>query len=275
LSLVVVSLGLVGSVFLMLEPLMTMLAGQLPEIKREIQHWIVILSELMRGVETISQEIEDTVGGTAQADAGAAIPSIMDALWLAPNFGAQLFIFIGTLFFFVLTREDVYAAAHRFQTRLHSADRAVARYFLAVTIVNAGLGMAAAGVLALIGVNNALLWGFTAAVLNFILYLGPMTIIAGLLVAGLTQFTGMMVLLPPLAFLTLNIIEAQFVTPAFVGQRLQLNPLAIFLAIVFGLWLWGPVGAIVSLPVVLWFGVMVNPQMVQPAKDVATRVRQA
>ena len=102
-----------------------------------------------------------------------------------------------------------------------------------------------------------------------------MTIIAGLLVAGLTQFTGMMVLLPPLAFLTLNIIEAQFVTPAFVGQRLQLNPLAIFLAIVFGLWLWGPVGAIVSLPVVLWFGVMVNPQMVQPAKDVATRVRQA
>lgn len=80
------------------------------------------------------------------------------------------------------------------------------------------------------------------------------------------QFGGAAALIPPVAFLMVNITEAQFITPAFVGQRLQMNPLAIFSAIIFGLWLWGPVGTIVVLPVLLWFGVLLDAKVVAPTQ---------
>jgi predicted PurR-regulated permease PerM len=41
-------------------------------------------------------------------------------------------------------------------------------------------------------------------------------------------------------------LEGQFLTPAFKGRRLELNPFAVFLAIAFCTWLWGPVGTFLA-----------------------------
>ncbi|WP_424973922.1 AI-2E family transporter [Dinoroseobacter sp. S124A] len=250
-ALITACLGITGF-FLMLEPLISALVSKLPKIRAEIQNWAETMSNALRGIEELSAEIERTVGSDAEVDLGESIPTVMDALLLAPNFGAQILIFVGTLFFFILARNDIYNQAGAFRNNLFRADRAVSRYFAMVMLVNAGLGLATAVVLTVVGVNNAILWGFTAAVLNFVIYLGPIIVMFGLLVAGLMQFSGAMTLLPVVAFLCLNLVEAQFVTPAFVGQQLQISPLVIFIAIVFGLWLWGPIGAIVALPVLLW-----------------------
>ncbi|WP_208347030.1 AI-2E family transporter [Pseudaestuariivita rosea] len=256
-------LGVVSSIivgfFLALEPLITGIVQELPNIKREIEGWVDVVSGILQGVQSISAEIEQTVGDQ-EAELGSGIPTVMDAVWLAPNFGAQIFIFAGTLFFFTLTRNDLYEYAGRFSMTFFKAEKAVAKYFGAVAIVNTGLGIVTAIVLSVLGVNGAVLWGIAAGLLNFVLYLGPLIVIVGLLITGLTQFGGAMALLPPLSFLVLNIIEAQFVTPAFVGHRLNLNPLIVFMAIVFGLWIWGPVGAIVALPLLLWAGVILNPR---------------
>ena len=56
---------------------------------------------------------------------------------------------------------------------------------------------------------------------------------------------------PAAGFLTLNMIEAQFATPTLVGRHVQINPFLIFVALVFWLWLWGPLGGIVAIPVTL------------------------
>lgn len=66
-----------------------------------------------------------------------AIPSIKDALWLAPNFVAQVFVFIGTLFFFILIHSDLYSAT-RLGERRGAVDRTVAKYFAGVSLVNIG-----------------------------------------------------------------------------------------------------------------------------------------
>ncbi|MEK0165364.1 AI-2E family transporter [Phaeobacter sp. JH20_36] len=254
-SLLLFSCAIIVLLFLSLEPLISGVVEDLPKIKREIKSWVYMMSGLLRGIEAISQEIEQTVGTRgAEADVASGFPTLMDALWVAPNFGAQVFIFIGTLFFFVLTRTDIYAAAGALGKRLYRAEHEVARYFAAVTIVNAGLGVATAIGLAVIGIDSALIWGLAAMLLNFILYLGPLMMITGLTFVGMTQLGGAAALLPPALFLGLNLIEAQFVTPAFVGHQLHLSPLVVFLAIVFGLWIWGPVGAIVALPTLLWAG---------------------
>lgn len=251
-------LGIVAF-FLALEPLFTSLITKLPKIRAEVQNWAETVQGMLRGIEELSAELERTVGTGSEIDLGESIPTVMDALLLAPNFGAQVLIFVGTLFFFILARNEIYATAGSFRDRLFVADRAVSRYFAAVTLVNTGLGMATALALSLLDVNNAILWGFAAGVLNFMLYLGPIMILVGLLIAGLMQFSGAMTLVPMIVFFGINITEAQFVTPAFVGQQLRMSPLVIFLAIVFGLWLWGPIGAIVALPSLLWIYVALSP----------------
>lgn len=263
-ALLLIATALLVVAFIAIEPLLTSLAAQLPRIRFEIQSWIDWFSSFLQGIETLSNEIEETVGGDATApaaaeDAGPDIPSVMDAVWLAPNFGAKVFIFIGTLFFFVMSRSELYAAAGPMCESLKRADRAVARYFAAVTTVNIALGAVTALAMTLLGLENPLLWGLAAGTLNYILYLGPLITAFCLLIAGLMQFSGLSVLLPPLVFLAINMTEAQFVTPAFVGQRLELSPLGVFLAVVFGLWLWGPIGAIIALPVALWVGVLLKP----------------
>lgn len=245
---------------LSIDPLISTLSDQLPRLKVEIRGWITGIADTLRGLEDIGEEIEKTVSGEESSDISgpANLPTMVDALWLAPNFGAQMLIFAGTLFLFVLTRNDLYASAARLCERLFKAERAVARYFAAVTIVNTGLGMATAAALAIIGLSDAWLWGLIAALLNFIPYLGPLIVIFGLAIAGLMQLGGAAAILPPLTFLVLNVTEGQFVTPLFVGRQLQLNPLVVFLAIIFGLWLWGPIGAIVALPVLLWCSKMLG-----------------
>lgn len=245
--------------FVAFAPLVTLMIERFPRLKAAAEGWIATLSEMLRGIETISEEIEKTVGAEA-VEQPANIPTVTDALWLAPNLGAQVFIFIGTFFFFLLTRDEIYGAAGGLKDRLYRADAVVSRYFAAVTLVNIGVGVATAAALMVIGVEYALLWGFAAGVLNYILYLGPLVITAGLLVAGMVQFWGAMAFVPPFAFLVINFIEANFVTPLVVGQHVKANPLVVFLAIVFGLWLWGPVGAIVALPVILWIWLMLTPE---------------
>lgn len=251
---------IIALAFLGIAPLISALVVRLPQIMLEIRGWVEAVAGALRGIESLSAELERTVGAGSggEAETLQAMPAVMDALWAAPDFGAQVLIFMGTLFFFTLTRDDLYRAAGASAETLRRADRAVARYFAAVTVINVGLGATVGVAMAGIGMNYAILWGLVACLMNFVLYLGPLLVAVGLLAAGLVQFGGAYALLPPLTFLAINLTEAQFVTPSFVGQQLHMSPLFVFVAIVFGLWLWGPVGAIVALPVAVWLGALLS-----------------
>lgn len=251
-----VALALAGLVLTVLisaaGPVVTELLEQVPKIEAELRRWMEEVARVVRGVDTIGREIEETLAEGGEEAVKAAVPGLIDALWLAPNFAAQSLIFAGTLFFFLLTRDGLYDGLSALEPALRSADRAVSHYFIVVTLINAGLGAAVFAAMTLIGLPNPLLWGGAAFVLNFVLYLGPLMMMLALLVAGLAHFGGALSLLPPVAFLGLNLIEAQFVSPALIGHRLQINPLTVFLGIVFGLWFWGPIGGIVALPLLVW-----------------------
>ncbi|UWQ32450.1 AI-2E family transporter [Leisingera sp. M527] len=265
LSLLLACTLFVATAILLIEPVVNALIEELPRIKAVMSSLIDKASSLLRGIETISEEIENTVGAEAM-EPQTAIPSVGDALWLAPSFLSQVFIFVGTLFFFTLTRDDLYRLTGPLYGRLKHADKAVARYFAAITVVNAGLGVVTAGIFLALGLEYAVLWGLAAALLNYVLYLGPLLMILGLGIAGALQFTGALAVAPPVLFLIINLTEANIVTPLLVGNRLAVNPLLVFLAIVFGLWLWGPIGAFVALPLLLWLGVMLDPRHSLPAK---------
>jgi predicted PurR-regulated permease PerM len=101
------------------------------------------------------------------------------------------------------------------------------------------------------------MWGGIAAVLNFVPYLGPAVTIGLLALAGLSTFdTLLQASYPVLAYLGISFVESNIVTPAIMSRRMTLNPLAIMLALSFWTWIWGPVGALISLPLLIMLKVV-------------------
>jgi predicted PurR-regulated permease PerM len=135
---------------------------------------------------------------------------------------------------------------------VRSAERDIGVFVASLAIVN--LGVALFTGLAVWGLNlpNPLLWGVVAGALNFIPYLGPLITMALLSLAGMLTFdTAAAMLAPALAFLVIHAIESNFVSPWFVGRRLTLSPLAVFLSVMFWGWLWGIAGAMLAVPVLV------------------------
>ena len=128
----------------------------------------------------------------------------------------------------------------------------VARYLLAITAVNLGLGLCVAVAFYLLGVANAPLWGFAAALLNFMPFIGIAIMALVTLGVGIVSFDDPIIAFAPFAVVvTLNVIESQIVTPMVVGSRTRIAPIGVFMAIAFGAWFWGAAGALVATPTLI------------------------
>jgi predicted PurR-regulated permease PerM len=135
---------------------------------------------------------------------------------------------------------------------LNEIEIHLGNYLLTVTVINVGVGIAAGLVCAVTGMPNPAGLGALAATLNFIPIIGPIAMFVVLAVVGLVAFPtiggGLMA---ALAFGGITFLEGHFVTPAIIGHRLALNALAVFIALAFWTWLWGPMGAFLSSPLLI------------------------
>lgn len=131
-------------------------------------------------------------------------------------------------------------------------QKELSRYIVTVTVINTGLGMFTAGVFWLMGVDDAILWGALVGVLNFAPYVGPIIALVMLCLAGVTQYgVGMFSLMPAAVFFGINLLEAQFITPTVLGRHMQLNPLVLIVWLLIWGWLWGPVGVLLAVPLLV------------------------
>lgn len=132
-------------------------------------------------------------------------------------------------------------------------------YLLTITAINVSMGTVVALVMWLLGMPTPLMWGGFAAILNFIPYLGPLIATGLLAFGGLIAFNDpWTALMPAAAFLAIHGLESNVVTPSLVGKRLEINPLAILLSLSFWGWVWGTVGALVSVPLLIMFKVILD-----------------
>jgi predicted PurR-regulated permease PerM len=128
----------------------------------------------------------------------------------------------------------------------------ISKYLFSVSLINLGLGILVSGSLYWLGVPNAAMWGAIVAVLNFIPYFGPVTGIILLGAVGLLSFDALWkAILPSAWYLLLHILEANFITPIVLGRRFTLNPVVIFVSLIFWTWLWGVPGALLSVPILV------------------------
>lgn len=135
----------------------------------------------------------------------------------------------------------------------NETQRQVSRYLGAVSIVNAIEGTIIGIGLALVGMPNPILWGVLAALVNYVPYLGAMFCVACITVVSLVTFdTVSHALLAPGIYVAVNLSD-NFISPIFLGKRLVLNPLIVFLAVMFWGWIWGVVGVLLAVPITMAF----------------------
>jgi len=139
-------------------------------------------------------------------------------------------------------------------TIARETEASISTYLVTVTLVNLTFGFTVAIVMFLLKMPNPVLWGAMAALAEFIPYLGASALVALLTLAGLVTFEQVgHALLVPVAYLGVNIIQSQLVSPLILGRRLTLNPVAIFVGLVFWWWIWGVPGAFIAVPLIATF----------------------
>ncbi|MDO8862274.1 AI-2E family transporter [Haliea sp. E1-2-M8] len=128
----------------------------------------------------------------------------------------------------------------------------LSRYIVTVSAINTCLGLATAGALWLFGVQDALLWGVLVGMLNFAPYVGPLLAVIVLLLAGVVQYGAVAsAALPAMVYFSINLVEAQVVTPLIMGRNMRLNPLVIIVWLVAWGWLWGAMGVLLAMPLLV------------------------
>src|SRR3546814_553262 len=130
----------------------------------------------------------------------------------------------------------------------------ISRNVLTSTPTNTPGVMILPGALYWLGVElpEALLWGTLAALLNFAPYVGPLVGVVLMLLMGFITYDEIgPSLLPAAIYLGLHTLEGQILTPVVLGRRMALSPLILILALmVFG-WLWGIIGLLLAVPLLV------------------------
>jgi len=221
-------------------------------------------------VQTIGKATEQVEKIAQVSSSGPAAPTVTVT---APSLGARLLnraTDLGAsspvtviLLFFLLASGDLFLrklirVLPRLEDKRRAVDiarqveRDISGYLGTVTTINLGLGAAVAICFTLIGVPTPLLWGAMVACTNFVPYLGPAINYGVFAMVGLLTFDTVPRMLAPAGlFLVLNVLEAYLVTPMVLGKRLTLNPVMLFVGLTFWGWLWGIVGAILAVPILV------------------------
>ncbi len=252
----IASLAVLSIAALVVTPV-ALMSDQLPSI-------IAALRAKFQIVLDVINRFEGTLpNGRAPAATGSAtaIP-IMNIALSSSEVLSGFLIFVFTVFSWLATRRQLKARLLRLclghHVRLSAAacfddiERRLATYFGVVTLINLAMGGICGMIAWRAGLSYPLFWATLGFVLNYLVFIGPLMVSVFLFGAGLlTSTTGLGALIPAAIYYGMHLVEANAVTPVAVGRGLDIPAFFVFASFVFWLWLWGPVGAILSTPILI------------------------
>lgn len=187
---------------------------------------------------------------------------LLDIAMSSSTVAGGLLIFVATVYFWLATRRHLKARALRLclgrgarksaGAFFQEIETRVARYFGLVTLINLGMGVLTMTIAWMAGLPFPIFWGALAFILNYLAFIGPIIVTVMLFASALIDAPLVLTAIwPAAAYFVLHLIEGNAVTPVFVGSRLTVSPFLVFIGFIFWLWLWGPVGAVLSTPILL------------------------
>ena len=224
------------------------------------------LAKLLRPIERVKRTAEQVESAaTSQSPSKPPVVVIQGPGIISRVFGStQRFLFalveILILLFFLLSAGDLFLhklikVLPHLQDKLmairiaREVESSVATYLATIAALNLVEGLVVAGAMALLGMPSPLLWWALVAAFEFVPYLGAFSIVVILTIAGLSIYSEVgRALMVPGAFILINLLQVNVASPLLLGQRLALNPVAVFVGLACWFWIWGIPGAFVGVP---------------------------
>ena len=268
---VLLAFCLAGGVGWVLLRQLVALADELPQYSANIRQRVADLRGLSKGgsVEKVQRTLTEVVGEMQKAEPNAKadkpIPVIVEPpSSLLARLPGLLDVLAATgvvtvlVVFMLLERQQLrdrlirlvgYRRVTMTTKALDEATARITRYLLMQSVINGSFGVAVGIALFLLGIPYAALWGFLAAALRFIPYVGPAIAVLLPTALALAMFPGWS--RPLLTFavvLALELVASMVVEPWLYGQSAGVSPVGLLVAVIFWTWLWGSVGLLLATP---------------------------
>jgi predicted PurR-regulated permease PerM len=242
-----------------------------PESLTRVQRKLRTLRAPMLQMSRTAEEVERTIAGepsTAPVAAAKAPSWIKEALFGGTTAFVSEAIVVMVLLYFLLASGDLFLrklikVLPTFKDKKRAVEiaremeRNISTYLFTVTLINVGVGVAVGVGVWFLGMPNPVLWGVLAFVLTYIPYLGAIVGIGILGLAALLVFDDVgQALAVPAVYMVVSFLEGNFVTPLVLGRRLTLNPVVIFVGLLFWFFLWGIPGALLAVPILAVFKIV-------------------
>ncbi len=257
----------------------TSLAPKIPEYQQNIEAKLssvnAYAASLLRNITRTAQDMGEKLSPTELVNEGLTTEDRLYSVRVVSSPASPLQIFggmFGTLLevlgttgivivlvvFFLVQREDLrdrfihlVGKGHVTVTTqmLEDAGKRVSRYLSMLFLVNGMFGICVGTGLALIGVPNAILCGILATTLRFIPYIGPW--IAAAMPIGLSMAISPGWIAPLMTvglFVVLELLNNNLLEPWLYGRNTGVSAVAVLVAAVFWMWLWGPTGLLLATP---------------------------
>lgn len=236
---------------------------RLPDMARKVGQQAALVRVDLSWVNDLNRQLQRLAGHSTTREVVLAGPTVIEQVAFATPVLLLEALFTLLMAFFMIQQRTHYwhallveravdATGFRAARLLREVQDLVASYMLTVGLINLGVGAIVAGGAWALGFDAPLMWGGLAALLNFMPYLGPLAMTVILTLFGLgTAETLLGGLIAPAAYLGLHAIEANLVTPAVLGRRFTVSPVLILLAMSYFYWIWGVLGALLAMPILL------------------------
>ena len=241
-----------------------LLPERIDRVQTNLAPLLDLYSSLERFANRMMAHIATEQPARAAQAVGTAPPrSLVElAATSAPSAIIEMFFSVLVIYFFLsgwtrlrrnaITSRSSFGGAMATARVIQDVVDDVSAYLATITAINIVLGLITAAALHALGMPFPLMWGGIVALLNYVPYFGP--VISALLVAigGLMTFGDIgTALAAPAIMYGLHLIEANVVTPLIVGHRLLINPVLILISISFWGWVWGTIGALLAVPLLI------------------------
>jgi predicted PurR-regulated permease PerM len=256
---------------------LTSVANELPTYRKNIQQKIADIRGAGKGgalekVQKTAEEVKKELAKTDEAVKAQPKPREVvvqaeqsSTFWPLPLDIAPMLerlasggLAIVLVIFMLIQREDLrnrlirlvgYGRLTTTTRALEEASQRISRYLLMQSIINASFGITVGIALYFIGLPYALLWGFLAAMLRFIPYVGPWAAAIMPSALSLIVFEGWMwPALVVAVFLVLELVNNMVLEPLLYGESAGVSEVGLLIAVAFWTWLWGPVGLMLATP---------------------------
>ncbi len=241
-----------------------------PESLRQIELKVGFLRKPLNGVNNAVEELKTItrMGAEKKPEVEVKPPGITDAVLTGTREVIVKSSVMFILLYFLLASGDLFLRKlvkllpgldkkKQIVKIIREVEHHTSRYLYTVTVINFFMGLSVGIGMYLIGLPNPILWGAMAGLLVFIPYIGPLIGISVVTIVAFLTFDSIgRILLAPAIYLFLETIQGQIVTPTVLGLRFTLNPVIVFVWLIFWGWMWGIVGAMLAFPMLTVFKIL-------------------